>query len=122
MQAQEPIPFILWRISMNTRHAAKEDMIRMAEMAWEQKKTNTKGSGTHTQWPEHHLLVPNQYRRGGLSIKRFRGCGLVVGRKWVYFEVHVEAFFGEKCLVGMTLRPKKANKGLGPLDAYHRDS
>ena len=46
----------------------------------------------------------------------------MVGRKWVYFEVHVEAFFGEKCLVGMTLRPKKANKGLGPLDAYHRDS
>ena len=48
MQAQEPIPFIPWRISMNTRHAAEEDMIRMAEMAWEQKKTNTKGSGTHT--------------------------------------------------------------------------
>ena len=38
-------PFILWRISMNTRHAAKEDMARMTEMALEQKKTNTEGSG-----------------------------------------------------------------------------
>ena len=46
MQAQEPTPFISWRISMNTRHAAKEDMARMAEMAMEQKKTNIKGSGT----------------------------------------------------------------------------
>ena len=72
--------------------------------------------------PGHYLLVPSQYMGGGSQVKVFRGCGLVVGRKWVYFEVHVEAFLGEKCLVGMTLRPKEANKGLGPLDAYHRDS
>ena len=86
MQAQDPMPFIPWRISMNTRHAAKEDMARMVEMAWVQKKTNTKGSGTHTQGSKHHILVPNLYRRGGPSIKGFRGCGLVVGRKGVYFK------------------------------------
>ena len=56
-------------------------MAGMAEMAWEQKKTNVDGSGTNTQGPKHHPLIANQYRKGGPTIKGFKGCGLVVGEK-----------------------------------------
>ena len=37
--------------------------------------------------PGHYLLVPSQYMGGGSQVKVLRGCGLVVGRKGVYFEV-----------------------------------
>ena len=111
MQAQEPTPFIPCRISMNTRHAVEKDMARTAKMAWEQKKTNTKGSRTYTQGPEHHQPVPNQYKEGGPMVKRFRGCGLVVGRKVVYFEVPVEPSFGENALLGWHFALKRQAKG-----------
>ena len=38
MQAQEPTPFILWRIGMNTRYIAKENMARTVEIAWAKKR------------------------------------------------------------------------------------
>ena len=66
---------------MNARHAAKKDMARTVEIAWEQKKTNTKVNGTYTQGPEHHQPVPSQYSRGGPMVKGFKEYGLVVGEK-----------------------------------------
>jgi len=56
-------------------------MAETLEMAWEQKKTNTEGNRTNTQGPEYHPLVPSQYKRGGLTVKGLRGCGLMVGGK-----------------------------------------
>ena len=38
MQVQEPTPFILWRIGMNTRYIAKENMARTVEIAWAKKR------------------------------------------------------------------------------------
>ena len=55
---------------------------------------NTKDSETHTR-AGAHPLIPNQYRRGGSSIKRFRGCGLMVGRKWFILEFLPRLFLGE---------------------------
>ena len=70
-------------------------MARTIEMAWEQKKTNAEGSGTHIQGSKHHLLVPSQYRRHGPSVKGLRGCDLMVGGKGVHFRVPAEASFRE---------------------------
>ena len=50
---------------------------------------------THAQGPGYHLLVPNQYMGDGPSVKGFRGCGLAVGRKEVYFRVPAKASFEE---------------------------
>ena len=49
-----------------------------------------KNKQIQTEWsmhkgPGHHLLIPNQYMRGGPCVKVFKGCGLVVGRKWDLF-------------------------------------
>ena len=48
-----------------------------------------------TQRSGHHLLVPSQCKRGSPLVKGFRGCGLAIRRKEVYFEVLVETSFGE---------------------------
>ena len=48
-------------------------------------KKKTKDNGASTQWLEHHQFVPNQYKRGGPTVKGFKGCGLVVGGKWSIF-------------------------------------
>ena len=53
----------------------------MAEMTWNQKKTNVEGSGTNTLGLKYHPIVPSQYRRGRPIVKGLRGCGLVVGEK-----------------------------------------
>ena len=58
----------------------------------------------------HHLLVPSQYMGGGPSIKRFRGCGLVMGRKKSILEFLLR-LLSEECFVGMTFLPKKINTG-----------
>lgn len=79
----------------------------MAEMAWEQKKTDTKRNRNHTQGLEHHLLVPNQYKKGGPLVKGVRGCGLVVGRNEVYFGVLAKASFGKNALLGWHFSQKK---------------
>ena len=76
--------------------------------------------GELTQWPEHHLLVPNQYRRGGPLVKGFKECGLVVGRKWGLFWDFYRDFFWEECLARMTFHPKEASNGLGPFNACHK--
>jgi len=36
-------------------------------------KTNAKDSGTSTEGPKYHLLVSSQYRRGGPTVKGFKG-------------------------------------------------
>ena len=82
-------------------------------MAWEQKKTNVEGSGTNTQGPKHHSLIANQYRKGGPTIKGFRGCGLVVGERGLFWG-SCQGFFQENCLVGMAFRPKEVSKRLAP--------
>lgn len=67
-----------------------------------------------TQRPGHHLLVYSQYRRGEPFVKGFKGCGLTVGRKDVYFEVPIEASFGEMpCQDGIS--PKRGKHGQGHL-------
>ena len=68
-----------------------------------------------TQGPEHHLLVPNQYRRSGPSVKRFGGCRLVVGRKGVYFGVPIKVSFGENALLRWNFAQKRQAKGWGHL-------
>jgi len=75
------MPFVSWKISTNKRDTAERDMAGMVETTWGRKKTNTNDTRTSTQGLEHHPLVPRQYRRGGPMIKRFKGCGLVVGGK-----------------------------------------
>ena len=43
--------------------------------------------GRNTEGPEHHQLVPSQYKGGGLTVKRIQrvwfGGG---GKKWVYHQ------------------------------------
>ena len=73
-----------------------------------------------TQRLEHHLLVPKQYKGGRHSVKGFKGCGLVVGRKDGLLWSSYQGFFWEKYLDGTAFCPKKASKGLGPFDACHR--
>ena len=80
-----------------------------------QKKTNAEGSGTHLQGPKYHLLVPSQYQRGWPLVKGFRRCGLVVGRKMDYFDVHVEALLGKNALLGWHFTQKRQAKGLDHL-------
>ena len=73
----------------------------------------------YAQGPGYHLLVPIQYMRGGPLVKGFRGCGLAVGGKQVYFGVPAEASFREMlCWDGIS--PKRGKHRLGPLDACHR--
>ena len=38
----------------------------MAETVWQ---TNTEDSGASTEGPEHHQLVPSQYKEGGPTVK-----------------------------------------------------
>ena len=76
--------------------------------------------GELTQWSEQHLLVPNQYRRGGPLVKGFKERGLVVGRKWGLFLDFYRGFFWEECLARMTFHPKEASNGLGPFNACHK--
>ena len=52
---------------------------------------------------------PNQYRRGGPSVKGLKECGLVVEVKRVYFEVLVEASFRENALLD-GISPKKGKQ------------
>jgi len=85
-------------------------MTRMAEMAWEQKKKNAKGSGTYTQGPEHHQPIPSQYKGGRPTVKGFRGCGLVVGRKGIYFNVLVGPSFRKNSLLGWHFDQKRQAK------------
>jgi len=67
-----------------------------------------------TQRPGHHLLVLSQYKRGRPLVKGFRGSGLAVGRKEVYYEVPAEASFGEMpCWDGIS--PKRDKHGRGHL-------
>ena len=60
------------------------------------------------QGPKHHLRVPNQYMGGGLSVKGFKGCGLVLGRKEIYSVVLVETPF-EKMLCWDDIFPERVN-------------
>ena len=73
---------------------------------WEWKKTIAKSSGTNTQQPKHHQLVPNQYKKSGPIVKGFRGCGLVKGGKEPIFSFQPGSLLG-KCFVGMTFFPKR---------------
>ena len=82
-------------------------MARTEKMAWEQKKTNVKGSRTNTQGPSHHPLVPSQYKRGKPMVKGFKWCGLVVGGKGVYFRVPTKTLFGENALMGWHFAQKR---------------
>ena len=84
------------------------------------KEENAEGGGMNTQGPEHYPLVPNQYKKGGHTVKGLKWCGLVVWVKRVYFRVFAKFFFGKKCLVRMELHSKDSSKGLGPPDACHR--
>ena len=61
----------------------------------------------HTQGLEHHPFVPNQYRKGGPSVKGLRGCGLVVGGKGVYFVVSTKTSFGKNAFLGWHLAQKR---------------
>jgi len=78
-----------------------------------------------TEWsmrkgPGHHLLVPSQYTRGGLQVKVFKGCGLVVRRKGgVYFGVLAQTSL-EEMSCWDDISSKKGKYGLGPLDACHK--
>ena len=81
-------------------------MARMAEMAWEQKKTNVEGSETNTQGPKHHPLIANQYRKGGPTIKGFRGCGLVVGERGLFWG-SAKASFRKIALLGWHFAQKR---------------
>ena len=74
---------------------------------------------THAQGPGYHLLVPNQYMGGGPSVKGFKGCGLAVGRKEVYFRIPAKASF-EEMIFWDDISPKRDKHALGPLDACHR--
>ena len=47
----------------------------------------------------HHLRVSSQYMGGEFSVKGFKGCDLVVGRKGIYSRVLVKTPF-KKCLAG----------------------
>ena len=66
----------------------------------------------------HNLCVPSQYMGGGSSFKGFKGCGLAVGRKEIYFRVPTETLFG-KLLCWDGISPKIGKYRLGPLDACH---
>ena len=90
-------------------------MARTTEMAWERKKIDAEGSGARVQWPVHHLLVPNQYKRSEPEVKGLKGCGLVVRGKVVYFGVPVKASFGENSLLGWHFAQKRQAKGLDHL-------
>ena len=67
----------------------------------------------------HHLLVPNQYMRGGPSVKGSKRCGLTIRRKKIYSGVPAETPF-RKILYWDGIFPKRHKHRLGPLDAYHR--
>ena len=73
----------------------------------------------HTQRPGRHPLIPSQYKRDGPLIGRLSGCGLVEGRKEVYFEVPTKASFGGNSLLGWHFAQKR-QAWLGPLHACHR--
>ena len=68
-----------------------------------------------TQGLKHHLLVPSQYKGGGPSIKTFRGCGLVVGRKEGLFWSSYQDFFWGSALLGWHFSQKRQAKGWGHL-------
>ena len=53
------------------------------------------------------------------SVKRFKGSGLTVGRKEIYFGVPAETPF-RKMLCWDGISPKRGKHRLGPLDACHR--
>ena len=57
------------------RHITERDIEGTIETVWERKKTNAEKSVNEHTGPENHPLIPRQYRRGGLAIKGFRGCG-----------------------------------------------
>ena len=84
---------------MNARHATKKDMARTVEMAWEQKKTNTKGNGTYTQGLEHDQPMPSQYR-GHPRLRDLEGMVWLWKENGVYFEILVEVSFGKNALLG----------------------
>ena len=68
----------------------------------------------HTQGLEHHPLVPNQYRKGGPSVKGLRGCGLVVGGKMIYLGFPSRLLFGKMpCWDGIL--PRKGSRWLDHL-------
>ena len=48
---------------------------------------------------------------GGLSVKGFKGCGLVVGRKGIYSRVLAETFFMKNALLGWPFFQKKVDTG-----------
>ena len=73
----------------------------------------------HTQRSRHHLLVPSQYKRGGPLVRGFKGCGLAVGRKEIYFEVPTKTSFGRNALLGWHFAQKRL-AWPGPLDACRR--
>ena len=60
---------------------------------------------------DHHLLVPSQYMGGGPRVKVFRGCSLIVGRKWGLLWEFPLKFFWEKCPTRMGSHPKKVCMG-----------
>ena len=84
---------------MNARHATKKDMARTVEMAWEQKKTNTKGNGTYTRGLEHDQPIPNQYR-GHPRLRDSEGMVWWWKENGAYFEILVEVSFGKNDLLG----------------------
>lgn len=85
------------------RHIAERDM---AVTAQERKKTNAEDNGTSTQGPEHHPLVPSQYKRGGPRSRDSQGV-VWWWREKSLFWVSNHNLFQEKCLVGMAFYPKE---------------
>ena len=57
----------------------------MTEMAWERKKTKAEDSKASTEMPEHHQLVPNQYKGGGPTIKGIQRVGFGGGGKGGFY-------------------------------------
>ena len=87
-------------------------MARMAEMAWERKKTNVEGSGTNTLGSEHHPHVASQYKKGGLTIKGFKGCSLVVGENGSILGFLPRLLLGKMlCWDGISLKRGKQKAG-----------
>ena len=75
------------------------------------KEDKHKGQQNSHKGLEHHLLVPNQYRRGGSSVKGFKGYGLMVERKEVYFRVPAKVPFEENALLGQHFTQKRQARG-----------
>ena len=81
----------------------------MVEMAWE---TNTEDSGASTEGSRHHQPVPNQYKRGGPTVKGIHRAWFGGGGKGGLYLVSCHNFFWNM--------PYCRNKWLGPFDACHR--